>query len=86
MKITKLDENKFRVDIDLNRSSTSHEVTLNDDYWQKLTAGKISKEELIEKSFEFLLERESNETILREFELPVINQYFPEFEDSIQLK
>lgn len=86
MRVTKLDEDKFRVDIDLNRSSTSHEVTLTDEYWQKLTNGEISKEELIQKSFEFLLERESNETILREFELPVINQYFPEFEDSIQGK
>ena len=34
---------------------------------------------LIKKSFEFLLERESNESILREFNLETIETYFPEY-------
>jgi len=38
---------------------------------------------LIEKSFEFLLERESNTSILRSFDLPVIQRYFPEYERAI---
>jgi len=38
---------------------------------------------LVEKSFEFLLDRESNTSILRSFELPVIGQYFPEYETTI---
>jgi len=37
----------------------------------------------VEKSFEFLLERESNTSILRSFELPVIGNYFPEYETTI---
>jgi len=65
-------------------TTTRHTVTLSDDYYNKLTKGKISREELLEISFEFLLKRESNSMILREFELPVISRYFPEYENEIR--
>ena len=45
----------------------------------KLTNGKISKETLLEKSFEFLLEREPNTSILSQFKIEVISQYFPDY-------
>jgi hypothetical protein len=41
-------------------------------------------EELVRKSFEFLLERESNASILPSFDLPVIGHYFPEYENTIR--
>jgi hypothetical protein len=40
-------------------------------------------EMLVQKSFEFLLERESNTSILRSFDLPVIQRYFSEYERTI---
>ena len=49
-----------------------------------VTNGKITKNELITKSFEFLLKRESNQSILKEFNLEVISQYFPEYNDEIK--
>ena len=55
------------------------------EYYEKLTHGKITKEELIERSFEFLLKRESKESILSRFNLKVINIYFPEYEFKIKL-
>ena len=64
-------------------ATTTHTVTLSQDYYQKLTEGTISQETLIEKSFEFLLERESNTMILSRFDLPVIGDYFPEYEKTI---
>ena len=64
-------------------TTTSHTVTLAQDYYQKLTESKVSPETLIEKSFEFLLERESNTMILARFDLPVIGDYFPEYEKNI---
>ncbi len=64
-------------------STTVHLVTVTPDYLQKLTAGRASAETLIEKSFEFLLERESNTSILRSFDLPIIQRYFPEYERTI---
>jgi hypothetical protein len=41
-------------------------------------------EELIRKSFEFLLEREPKESILERFELSRISDYFPEYEQRLQ--
>ena len=64
-------------------TTTQHSVTVTPEYWQKLTGGRVSVETLVEKSFEFLLERERNTSILRSFDLPVIQRYFPEFEGTI---
>jgi hypothetical protein len=49
-------------------------------------AGGHSAQELLEESFRFLLERESNSSILRSFDLPVIGTYFPEFEQEIRAR
>ena len=64
-------------------ATTVHSVTVRPEYLQKLTGGRASAETLIEKSFEFLLERESNTSILRAFDLTVIQRYFPEYERTI---
>jgi hypothetical protein len=64
-------------------STTQHTVTVTPEYWQKLTGGRIPVETLIQKSFEFLLERESSTSILRSFDLPAIQRYFPEYERVI---
>ena len=65
------------------KARTVHIVTLPRDYYQKLTGGKVTAEKLIEKSFEFLLEHESNTSILPRFEVAVIARYLPEFEKTI---
>jgi len=44
----------------------------------------VGKEELIRKSFEFLLEREPKESIFSKFNLQIINNYFPEYEKRIK--
>ena len=64
-------------------SGTEHTVELDDEYYRKLTAGRISAEELIEKSFYFLLKRESSKSILSRFNLKIIQRYFPEYEQEI---
>jgi hypothetical protein len=77
-----IDENTFRVTVE-GRTTTTHRVTLSPSYYVKLTGKRVAPELLVEKSFEFLLERESNTSILRSFELPVIGRYFPEYEKTI---
>ncbi len=64
-------------------SATEHTVTVTPEYLNKLTGGRTSAETLLEKSFEFLLERESNTSVLPTFDLPVIQRYFPEYERTI---
>ncbi len=75
---------EFRVTVEEGGGRSTHTVTLAADYFDKLTGGKVSEEELIRRSFEFLLEREPKESILEEFDLPVISLYFPEYEKEIQ--
>ena len=53
---------------------------MTDAYWNQIWNARLTKDEIIERSFAFLLERESNVSILRSFELPVIHRYFPEYE------
>jgi hypothetical protein len=78
-----IDERIFKVTVK-GLSTTTHRVTVDPSYHEKLTGGRFSAEKLVEKSFEFLLERESNTSILRSFELPVIGRYFPEYETTIR--
>lgn len=81
--VEQLDESNFEVTV-TGRTTTVHTVTLPSDYWQNLTAGHVDRKTLIERSFAFLLEREPNTSILRTFDLPVIQQYFPEYERVVR--
>lgn len=83
IKVSKLNDTQFMVDVRM-ASTTQHQVTVNHDYALTLSAGKVSTEVLIEKSFEFLLAREPNTSILRSFDLSVIERYFPEYSREIK--
>jgi len=81
--VEKINDATFRVTVKSTRTTT-HEVSVRPSYYEKLTGGHVAIETLVKKSFEFLLERESNTDILRTFDLPVIGSYFPEYEMTIQ--
>lgn len=82
IKIAKIDDRTYRVVVE-GRTTTTHKVTVRPDYYEKLTDKRVPVERLIEKSFEFLLARESNTSILSSFDLAVISRYFPEYENTI---
>ena len=42
--------------------------------------------QLVKNSFEFLLAREPNTSILREFDLSIISAYFPDYELEMRHK
>ena len=81
--IKELSGEEFKVTVNA-KNPTSHNVNLTDDTHQNLTDGKVSKKELIEFSFKFLLERELNTSILSSFELSVISSYFPEYIKTVK--
>lgn len=81
--VKKINETTFQVTVK-DRPRTTDTVTVSPEYRQKLTGGQVPAETLVEKSFEFLLERESNTSIHRNFDLPAIQRYFPEYEKSIR--
>ena len=74
---------EFRVSVTEGNNETTHRVTVRPEYHEQLTGGAISGEELVRRSFEFLLEREPKESILHEFDLSVIARYFPEYEKDL---
>tara|TARA_B100001250_G_C19163262_1_gene513308 strand:+ start:105 stop:365 length:261 start_codon:yes stop_codon:yes gene_type:complete len=83
IKISKINDEIFEVTVTKD-SVTTHKVKLSKKVYEDLTDSKITEIELIKKSFEFLLERESNQSILREFNLEIIENYFPEYSSVIK--
>ena len=82
--IKELSDNKFEITLN-KKSITKHIVLVTDEYHDTLTKKKISKKKLLEYSFQFLLDREPNTSILSFFELNIISKYFPEFENEIKI-
>ncbi|MEA3368621.1 MAG: hypothetical protein U9R68_10975 [Planctomycetota bacterium] len=80
--VEKIDETTFKVTVEAD-TTTTHTVTVRPEYCEQLTGGRVPAEHLVERSFDFLLERESNRSILSSFDLSVIQRYFPEYERTI---
>ncbi len=76
---------QFSVQVEEDRSKTRHKVSMSRDFYNTLDTNQ-SPEEVIRKSFEFLLEREPKESILSEFDVTVISNYFPEYRETLQLR
>lgn len=66
-----------------SESRTEHRVRVTEAEAHRITHGSADTKQLLEASFRFLLEREPNTSILREFDLSVISRYFPEYEREI---
>lgn len=81
--VQSINETTFKVTVKKD-TTTTHTVSVSPSYYEKLTNKNVKPEELVKQSFVFLLERESNTSILRSFDLPVIGQYFPEYEATIR--
>ena len=62
--------------------ATTHEVSVDREVLDDLAPG-ATPEELVRVSFEFLLEREPRESIMREFELPIIGRFFGDYRDEM---
>lgn len=73
----------FEVRVTENGSQLDFQVTLSDALYQKLSVDRYSKTDCIKAAFRFLLDREPKESILRRFDLSVISNYFPEFQNRI---
>lgn len=64
-------------------SQTRHRVTVRRADCERLAADH-TPEMLVRTAFQFLLERESKQAILPEFDLTVIAHYFPEFNSEMR--
>ena len=81
--IKKLSDDVFKVII-ADSITTTHEVTVTDKSLTDLANKEVTKTQLVEFSFEFLLEREPNTSILSSFDINVISKYFPNYKDEVR--
>lgn len=78
---------KFRVGVQEEDSKTEHTVTMQKEFYALMSDDSgASPEDIVEQSFEFLLEREPKESILRQFDIAVIGTYFPEYAAELKKK
>lgn len=80
----KAEEWVFEVTLSERGESTTYTVTLKKADYEHLSQGRATAERLVKASFQFLLEREPKESILRRFDLPRIGYYFPEYEEELR--
>jgi hypothetical protein len=73
----------FEVVVREAKGETRHHVTMSRETCERLTCGKHTPERCLEAAFQFLLDREPKESILRRFDVRAISRYFPEFEREI---
>jgi len=84
IEVTKTADGAFEACVSDGKSETRHTVTLKQSDYERLAQGKVTPEELIRRSFEFLLDHEPKESILGRFDLMVIARYFPQYEREIR--
>ena len=82
IRIIPTSEEVYRVQVS-GKIETMHSVSMTDLDYERFTGGRKPKEQLILFAFEFLLKREENTSILREFAICNVNEFFPEFEKEV---
>lgn len=65
-----------------DRTTTRHTVRISPEEFERYGDGDVV--DLVRRSFEFLLARERNTSILGEFTLSTIERYFPEYAREIR--
>ena len=81
--IEKRNDNVFEV-IVAGSVTTTHTVTVTDQSLTDLTYNNTTKTQLLEFSFNFLLDREPNTSILSSFDINVISKYFSDYKDEVR--
>ena len=81
--IEKRRDDVFEVTI-LDNETTTHTVTVTDKSLADLTEKNVTKTQLLEFSFSFLLDREPNTSILSSFDINIISKYFSDYTDEVR--
>ena len=87
--LSPLDDNRWSYLVEVTESDgsgsqTRHKVSMDKKYYEKISTGIVGPEDFVKKSFEFLLKREGKYSVLKEFNIKQISEYFPEYETEIK--
>ena len=83
LSIKKLSDDVFAVTV-AETSTTTHTVTITDQSLNDLTDNNVTKTQLVKFSFNFLLDREPNTSVLSSFDINVISKYFYDYKDEVR--
>jgi hypothetical protein len=78
IEVQKISATAFIVTINA-KLQTTHSVTMSKEFFNQYTTFTVSDLDFIKHSFEFLLDREPNTSILKEFNIATIGNYFPDY-------
>ncbi len=81
IKVTSIGTREFEVVV--GEGGSTHRVTVPEDLVVELRLPEDDLEGVVRESFEFLLEREPASSIMPEFSLDVIPNYFPEYKGEL---
>ena len=81
--IEKRNDNVFEVTV-TDSVTTTHTVTVTDQSLTDLTDNNVTKTQLLDFSFNFLLDREPNTFILSTFDINAISKYFSDYRYEIR--
>ena len=81
--IRELSDDVFEVTVAEN-STTTHTVTVTDQSPINIADNNVTKTQLLEFSFNFLLGREPNTSILSSFDINVISKYFSDYRNKVR--
>ena len=87
--LSPLDDNRWSYLVEVTESDGTgsqprHRVSMDKEYYEKISNGIVGPEDFVKKSFEFLSKREDKDSILKEFNIKQIREYFPEYETEIK--
>lgn len=83
--VNMVDANVYEVIVE-SETETTHRVHMSQEYYRSLCGATVTHEFVLVTAFNFLLEREPNTSILREFDIEDINRYFPEFFEDVKAR
>ena len=81
--IKQINDDVFEITV-ADTPTTTHTVTVTDHSLSDLTYNNVTKTQLLEFSLRFLLERETNTSILSSFDINLISKYFSDYRDEVR--
>ena len=80
VEVKQIDHDNFEVTVSLD-VVTYHKVKVSTEACYRYSLGDVTKAQLVNKAFLFLLRKEPNTSILTSFSIEEIENYFPEFKN-----
>jgi hypothetical protein len=81
--VTAMEPGRYGVQVTEGDTTTSHRVAIPDDLVDDLGLDGVDGEVLVRETFGFLLDREPATSIMGDFSLDQVPQYFPDYYDEL---